>query len=143
MEAALLLPVQASALYYGKALCNLMTLTVLGLIILLLSLGIFDASPREDAALLLAVLFLGCSSLCAPGTLYGALTARVPSQQLLLPVLLFPLLVPSLLASVKATDLVLEGDPMGQLESWGALLLSFNIIYWPLCGVLFERVVED
>ena len=61
----------------------------------------------------------------------------------LLPLLLFPLVVPAMLASVRATALVLEGDPMTQLPSWVGLLAAFNGVYWSLCGLLFGRVVED
>jgi heme exporter protein B len=48
-----------------------------------------------------------------------------------------------LLAAVKATALLIQGDPMGQLRSWTLLLVCFNVIHWSLCGLLFERVVED
>jgi hypothetical protein len=48
-----------------------------------------------------------------------------------------------LLASVKATSLVILGDPMGQVSSWVGLLVAFNAIYWSLCGLLFGRVVEE
>jgi heme exporter protein B len=56
---------------------------------------------------------------------------------------LFPLLVPALLAAVKSTSLVIEGDPMGDLGSWLALLCAFNLVYWSLCFVLFALVVEE
>ena len=67
----------------------------------------------------------------------------VRARNTLLPLLLFPLVVPVLLAAVKATSLLLLGDPMGQLRSWVSLLVAFDAIYWSLCGLLFERVVED
>jgi heme exporter protein B len=57
--------------------------------------------------------------------------------------LLFPLIVPALLASVKATSLVVLGDPMGQAKSWIGLLTAFDAIYWSLCGLLYGRVVEE
>ena len=61
----------------------------------------------------------------------------------MLPLLLFPVLVPALIGAVKATWLVFEGDPMGQLNSWVALLFVFNLMYWLLCVVLFGRVIEE
>ena len=61
----------------------------------------------------------------------------------LLPLLLFPLVVPALLASVKATSLIILGDPMGQIRAWIGLLAAFDVIYWSLCGVLYGRVVEE
>jgi lysylphosphatidylglycerol synthetase-like protein (DUF2156 family) len=48
-----------------------------------------------------------------------------------------------LIAAVKATSLLILGDPMGQLAAWARLLLAFDVIYWSLCGLLFGRVVED
>ncbi|MFN7145213.1 MAG: heme exporter protein CcmB, partial [Myxococcota bacterium] len=81
--------------------------------------------------------------LVAPGTLYAALSARARGSDVLLPLLLFPLVVPALLSAVKSTALVLSGDPMDQLGGWMGLLAAFNLIYWSLCGLLFGRVVED
>ena len=62
---------------------------------------------------------------------------------MLLPLLLFPILVPGLLAAVKATSLIFEGDPMGQLGSWRTLLIVFNATYWVVCSLLFGRVIEE
>jgi heme exporter protein B len=103
---------------------------------------LYDAGTLRLGALLL-IIALGAAGLSAPGTLYAAMTAQLRAKQTLLPLLLFPLIVPVLLASVKATSLVLLGDPMGQARSWITLLVAFDAIYWSLCGLLFGRVVED
>jgi heme exporter protein B len=71
------------------------------------------------------------------------MTSRLQSQDVLLPLLLFPLVIPVLLGSVKSMALVLTGDAMGQLGSWTLLLLVFDIIYWSLCGILFHHVIEE
>ena len=118
LEGLLLLPANPRALYYGKAIANWLQLILLGIA-------------------------LGTAGLSAPGTLYAAMTAQVRSKQTLLPLLLFPLIVPALLASVKATSLVILGDPMNQSSAWIILLLAFDAIYWSLCGLLFGRVVEE
>jgi heme exporter protein B len=57
--------------------------------------------------------------------------------------LLFPLLIPAVVAAAKATSLVFEGDPMLQSGSWLGLLGAFNLVYWSLGFALFPRVVED
>ena len=93
--------------------------------------------------MLLAVIVLGAAGISAMGTLYAAMTAQIRARQTLLPLLLFPLIVPVLLASVKATSLIILGDPMGQVRSWLGLLVAFNAIYWSLCGLLFDLVVEE
>jgi heme exporter protein B len=71
------------------------------------------------------------------------MTAQLQAKQTLLPLLLFPLIVPALLASVKATSLVILGDPMGELGSWLSLLAAFDLIYWSLCGLLYGRVIDS
>ena len=129
-------------IFYGEALANAAQLVLLGCIALPAVLGLFDGQVKESPLLLGAVIVLGCAGLAAPGTLYSALTARLGARQLLLPLLLFPLIVPCLLASVKATSLVMMGDPMDQVPSWLQLLAAFDVLYWSVCGVLFGRVVD-
>jgi len=143
LEGLLLLPVSPVAMFYAKALANLLLLLVLALVLLPVSVVLFDLRPAGSPLALAGVLALGGAGLVAPGTLYAALTARVKSQQVLLPVLLFPLVVPPLLAAVKATALLLAGDPMGQVGAWVGLLAAFDVIYWSLCGILFGRVLEE
>jgi heme exporter protein B len=141
-EALLLLPASARALYYGKALANWLQLAVLGVALLPMMVVLYDAGTRNVLGLV-AVILLGTAGLSAPGTLYAGMTAQTRARQTLLPLLLFPLVVPVLVSSVKATALVLTGDPMGQMRSWAGLLLAFDVIYWSLCGLLFPKVVEE
>lgn len=142
LEGLLLLPADARALYYGKAIANWLQLTLLGIALVPVMVVLYDAGTTE-IPLLLLVIALGAAGLSAPGTLYAAMTAQVRSKQTLLPLLLFPLIVPALLASVKATSLLILGDPMESVESWLTLLGAFDAIYWALCGLLYGRVVED
>jgi heme exporter protein B len=142
LEGLLLLPVSPVALYYGKALANWLQLALLGIALVPVMVVLYDA-PVARLPGLVGVILLGTAGLSAPGTLYAAMTAQARARQALLPLLLFPLVVPALLASVRSTALVLRGDPMGQLASWTALLVCFDAIYWALCGLLFGRVVED
>jgi heme exporter protein B len=141
-EGLLLLPVSPRALYYGKAVANAIQLIVLGIALVPVMVVLYDAGTKEIPMLLL-VIALGAAGISAPGTLYSAMTSQARAKQTLLPLLLFPLIVPVLLASVKATSLAILGDPMGQATSWILLLVAFNGIYWSLCGLLFDRVVED
>ena len=142
LEGLLLLPASARALYYAKALANALALAALGAGLVPVMVILYDAAtPRIPA--LLGIILLGSAGLSAPGTLYAAMTSQARARQTLLPLLLFPLVVPVLLASVKATALLIQGDPMGQIRSWSLLLVCFNLIHWSLCGLLFDRVVED
>lgn len=141
-EGLLLLPVDARVLYYGKAIANWLQLALLGVALVPVMVVLYDAGTMQ-LGMLLIIILLGTAGLSAPGTLYSAMTSQARARGTLLPLLLFPLIVPALLASVKATSLVILGDPMGQAWSWIRLLAAFDAIYWSLCGVLFGRVVED
>jgi heme exporter protein B len=144
LEGMLLLPVEPMAIFYGKAIGNTLLLLVLAPILVPIALVLY--AVELDAARLgslLVVWLLAAAGLSAPGTLYAAMTSRLRSQDVVLPVLLFPLVVPVLLGSVKLMDLILSGDPMGQSGSWFLLLLGFDVIYWSLCGVLFPYAIEE
>ncbi|MES2641196.1 MAG: heme exporter protein CcmB [Myxococcota bacterium] len=143
LEGLLLLPTDPRAIYYGKALANLAVLTGLGVALIPVMVALYDTPIVLGVPRLAGVIALGAAGLVAPGTLYSALTARARGGDVLLPLFLFPLVVPALLSCVKATSLILSGDPMSQLPSWVGLLVAFNVIYWSLCGLLFGRVVED
>lgn len=142
LEGLLLLPADPRGLFYGKAVANWLQLLMVGVILVPVMIVLYDAGTTEVLRLV-AVLILGCAGLAAPGTLYAAMTARLKAKQMLLPLLFFPLIVPALLASVKATSLAILGDPMQQSRSWMLLLMAFNLIYWPLCGLFYGRVVEE
>lgn len=142
LEGLLLLPSDARVLYYAKAIANWLQLTLLGIALVPVMVVLYDAGTSR-IPMLIVVLALGAAGLSAPGTLYAAMTAQVRSKQTLLPLLLFPLIVPALLASVKATSLLILGDPMETLGSWLSLVGAFDAIYWALCGLLYGRVVEE
>ena len=142
LEGLLLLPTPSRAIYYGKALANCLQLTLLGAALVPVMVVLYDAGTLRLAGLL-GIILLGSAGLSAPGTLYAAMTSQARAGQTLLPLLLFPLVVPVLLSAVKATSLLILGDPMGQLGSWALLLCAFDLLHWSVCGLLFGRVVED
>jgi len=114
----LLLPVRPSGIFYGKAIANTVQLWLVGIFSVPLIFIVCDASLVEPIGWLLLTLILGSAGLGAPGTLYAAMIARLSGKQLLLPLMLFPLVVPVIVAAVKATSLAMLGDPMDQIGSW-------------------------
>ena len=142
LEGLLLLPASTRGLYYGKAIANWAHLALLGVALVPVMVVLYDAGTLRLISLV-GVILLGTAGLSAPGTLYAAMTSQTRARQTLLPLLLFPLVVPVLLAAVKATSLLILGDPMGQLRPWTTLLAAFGVIHWSLGGLLFGRVVED
>lgn len=138
-----LAPASPRAIFLGKAIGNTVMLWALTWVITPVAAGLYDLSFKGGLGPLLGLLFLGCAAISAPGTLYAAIAANARARDVLLPLLLFPVLIPGLLASVKGTALILDGDPMHQVGSWVGLLSGFNVLYWSLGFALFPRVIED
>jgi len=143
LEGLMLWPVDPRAVFYGKALANTLVLLMVALAIVPLLFGMYGAEVRGSIPVLLGFLVFGCAAIGAPGTLFGGIVAQARGSSVLLPLLLFPLVIPAVLAAAKGTTVVMEGDPMGQGRSWLGLLVAFNAVHWSLSGLFFGRVVED
>jgi heme exporter protein B len=85
---------------------------------------------------------LGSVGLAAVGTLFGAMTAQVRARELLFPVLLLPVQVPVLLASVKATEAVLLREPLGTVTNWLQLLAAADVVYVVVGVLTFDFILE-
>jgi heme exporter protein B len=138
-----LAPADARAIFLSKALGNALLLVALGVVLVPVMVALYGVQLALGPGALAGTLVLGCMAISAPGTVYSAIASNARARDVLLPLLLFPLIIPALLAAAKATQLVLQGDPMEQLESWFGLLTGFNLIYWGLGFALFPRVIED
>jgi heme exporter protein B len=143
LEGLLLWPVDPLAVFYGKAIANTLVLFGVSLGLLPLVLAVFDEQIKGDPLVLVGALIFGCGALAAPGTLYGLITSQARGSSVLLPLLLFPLVVPALLAAANATTKVFEGDPMNQAPSWVGVLVVFDLVHWSLSGLLYGRIMED
>ncbi len=145
----LLVPVAPSAIFIAKAFANFFQLVLLAPVLIPVALVLFSVDLTATSGVsypllqLLAVWALASAGLAAPGTLYAAMTSDLRGRDVVLPLLFFPLVVPVLLAAVKATALVLSGDAMGQLGSWNLLLLIFAVVHGTLGTVLFGYAVEE
>jgi heme exporter protein B len=141
-EALLLAPGDKGAVYVGKLLGNVVLMTlvegvVLALFTLFLNVDVARALPG-----LLIVLALGTIGIAAVGTLFGAITAHVRARELLFPVLLLPVLVPVLLAIVKATEALLLGEGLGTVSHWVKLLAAADVIYVVAGLLTFDFLLE-
>jgi heme exporter protein B len=143
LDGVRLAPADARAIFLSKALGNSLLLLALGFLLVPVMVALYGVRVVTGLGDLAGILVLGSLALSAPGTVYAAISSNARARDVLLPLLLFPLVIPALLSAAKGTTLVLQGDPMGQLGSWQGLLLGFNLIYWGVGFVLFPRVIED
>ncbi len=143
MEGLRLVPIDGRSIFLGKALGNALVLLILAFLLIPVMVALYGVTVVMGFGKLAAALTLGCLAISWPGTVYSAIASNARARDVLLPLLLFPLIVPALLAAVKATSLVLQGDPMFQLGSWFSLLIVFNLIYGAVGLALFPQVIEE
>ena len=136
-EGLLLLKIDPKVLYCGKLLSHLIFITILQALLVLPMILLFDLSPNRSLAV---VFFLGGLGISIVGTFYASLTATLREGPLLLPLLLFPMMIPILLATVQATELALWGDLMGQKEAWLKLLVVFDTVFLLGSLLLAEQI---
>lgn len=141
LDTLLVLPVDRSSVYLGKAAAGLCTLLAVALLILptyLLASG--DPLPSQWPGLLLVVV-LGCAGLAATGTMLSLLAAQARSRDLLMPVLLFPLVVPVLIATTHGTMDLLRGAPFAEWRPEVLTLLGYDVAFVAASALLFETAV--
>ena len=139
----LLCPIEPFMLYLGKMLGNLFFMMIMEIIIIPIMIVLFNLNIFSILPTLAVIVFLGTLGFAAVGTLLSAISVNTRAREILLPVLLFPIVIPILLAAVKATGLLItEGTIEGAL-AWIKILAGFDIIFLVISSLLFEYVVED
>lgn len=139
-QSLILLGAPPTAFFYSKAVVNFLGLFGAGLLLTPIVVALFGIAPSPLPWL--GVLALGTLSLSAPGTLFTAIVSESDKRHLLLPVIMFPLVIPVLVTAVQSTLLLTFGDPMGQGPAWISMLSVFALLHWLLDGVLYGRAVD-
>ncbi|HEX7051034.1 MAG TPA: heme exporter protein CcmB [Longimicrobiales bacterium] len=143
LETLLLYPGDRRALFLGKVAANLVFVLLMEALVLPLAAVLYDLPLLRPFPGLAGVLVLGTIGFVALGTFYAAMASRVRAREVLLPLLLFPMLVPVLIAAVEATGAMLSGDPLREGGSWLRLLAAFDLIFVPASWIAFEYIVEE
>jgi heme exporter protein B len=143
LEAQRMAPAPPSALFVGKAVANLLFVTLVEIVLAPLFVIFYNLHVLGNAWLLLAVLPLGTWALVVNGTFFAALGLRTKNRELMLPLLLFPISVPALLAMVNATTGILTGelDPI-QVNLWIRLLAGYDVLFTTVCLLLFGTILN-
>ena len=141
-EALLLTPGDKSAVYVGKLAGNILLMALVEAVVLALFTLFMNVDIARALPGLFLVLALGTLGIAAVGTLFGAMTAHVRARELLFPVLLLPVLVPVLLAIVKATEALMGGESLGVVSHWLKLLVAADVIYVVAGLLTFDVLLE-
>jgi heme exporter protein B len=141
LEGLLLCPVDRSAIYFGKMLGNVIFMTIVEAIILPIFSVLFNISLFQPVLLLIVV--LGTLGFAGVGTLFSAMAVHTRSREVMLPVLLFPVVVPAMIAAVKATGGILDGQAFSEIAHWVRLLVVFDVVFLAISFMTFDYVVEE
>ena len=141
LDGLLLAPVDRSAIYFGKALANLLFMLAVAAIILPVYAILYNVNLLNTG--FLTVVLLGAWGYSSIGTLLAAMSIQARSRELLLPVLLFPLLIPVLVAAVRASSFFLQGLVSSYIWPSLNLLIAYGVIMPALAYIFFDFIVEE
>lgn len=141
-DGLLLAPVDRSAIYFGKMIGNVLFIGLVEMIILPFFIILFNQS-LEALPALSGVVILGTIGFAGVGTLFSAMAVHTRAREILLPIMLFPVVVPAMLSAVRLTSAVLDQTPFADVSHWLALLVAFDVIFVAASFMLFEFVVEE
>jgi len=142
LEPLLLYPGPRWTVFAGKLAGNLAFVSLMVAIVVPVGIVLFGVRIVPEWPAILMVLALGVFGVTVLGTFYAAMASRSRAREVLLPLLLFPMLVPVLLAATMATRALLGLDVMNDPSAWIRLLLGFDVIFLVATLLAFEHVIE-
>jgi heme exporter protein B len=140
IDGLLLAPMERSTIYFGKMLGNLLFMCATEAVMVPIFSAIFDLNLIQPEFLL--TVFLGTVGFAAVGTLLSAMAANTRAREVMLPVLLFPIVLPVVISAVKLTAGILDGLPWASLAAWLRLLVGFDVIFLTISYMTFDYVVQ-
>ena len=144
LRALLLAPVSRAAIYVGKMLGILMLLFVAELLLVPLVAILFHAPLLVQPALLAALLAFGTVGFAAVGVLFAAMLVRARSRDVMLPILLYPITIPVMIAGVRATSALLQSPADTTTATlWISILAAFDVVFVTLSLWTFEPVMTE
>lgn len=142
LEGLKLCPVDRGAIYAGKVISNALIMFMVEAVTIPLFMVLFDYQPKGLLPLLLVV-FLGTLGFVIVGTILSALTVNTRTRELLLPVVLFPVLVPVIISAVLATGRLLVFGDIWRIISELRILAVYDTVFFIVALFIFDFVIED
>ena len=141
LDGLLLAPVDRTALYFGKMLSNLVFMLAVAMIVMPVYSVLYSVNLMQPG--LWAVVALGSLGYVSVGTLLASMAVQARTRDILLPILLFPVLIPLLVAAVKASSGFLQAVPMDEIWPWLNLMIVYDVVFISIAFMVFEAVVEE
>lgn len=141
LDGLLLAPVDRAAIYFGKVLGNLVFMLLVELIVLPVYSLLYNTNLFQPGLLL--VIALGSVGYVVVGTLLSSMAVQTRTRDVLLPILLFPVVIPLVIAAVKGSAGFLQALEMPEIMPWLNLLIVYDVIFTAVAFMVFDYVVEE
>jgi heme exporter protein B len=141
LDGLLLAPVDRSAIYFGKTISNLAFMLIVEAVVLPIYSVLYNTNLFNPG--LIVVILLGSVGYVAVGTLLSSMAVQTRTRDVLLPILLFPVVIPILIAAVKASSGFLQGLGLTDVMPYINLLIVYDVIFIAVAYMVFDFVVEE
>jgi heme exporter protein B len=141
LDGLLLAPVDRTAIYFGKTIANLFFMLIVAVIIVPIYSILYGVNLFSPG--LLMIILLGAWGYVAVGTLLASMAVQARTRDVLLPILLFPVAIPLLVAAVKASSGFLSAASWPEIAPWLNILIAYDVIFTACAFMVFDYVVEE
>ena len=142
LDALLASPVSGAQLFLGKTIANFVILMIVELLAMPVFTIFYNVHWTQSFGLLFVVMLLGTWGLTVIGTLFSAMTVNLRLRELMLPMLVYPMMIPALMGAIQLSTLLVAGDPVGvDNQIWFRLLVAFDVIFTLLALAFVETVL--
>lgn len=141
LDALLLAPIDPTAVYFGKFLANWVFTLIVSLVLLPLAGFFYGVNPFHWQ--LLGIILLGTLGYSLAGVMIAALSQKLRNRELSLPILLFPVLIPLLMAAIRATQIIISAGTDAELLTWVGMLAGFDVLILAVGILFFASILED
>lgn len=142
LEALLIAPIEPAAIFVSKLLFNFILMALVEIVVFPLFWILFNLAAWDRLLFLFLYGLLGTIGFCVLGTLFSAMTLGARGREILLPLLLLPLMIPVVLATIRGMETILRDGDFQQSLPWLHLLVGFDVIFLTAGVLVFDWVVE-
>ncbi len=138
LDALISSPVSPAQLWAGKAIANYVLILAVEAMCLPVFAIFYNISILDQVPMLVSVMLLGTWALTIIGTTFSAMTVNLRLRELMLPTLLYPMLIPAIMASIQLTGVILSREPIGDNSIWFRVLIGYDLIFTLMAAGLVE-----
>lgn len=143
IDALAISPADPAAIFAGKAIANFIYLSALEVILIPFFVVMLDVSPATLFPGIIGVMAIANIGLASVGTMFGTATQYSRAKELVFPLLVFPVILPAVLGSIRLTEALLKTATFDGQEQWFILLAAFDVIFMTLGAVTYEYLIYE